>query len=149
MGSPRYLAAHLLMPRFLREQGAPAVLDAIERGDADFFIPVWANAGFRFTTRPTYRPQGGLRLGVLTLPMPRDVTEAYLAIVVGRTADPAYLRYFLWEKSESVFDDKPRTAITEWAGTRHRNFGEGPPFTGDLARDSAEFVARVAGLCAK
>jgi hypothetical protein len=149
MSSPRYLAEHMLMPRFLREQGAPAVLDAIERGDADFFIPVWANAGFRFTTRPAYRPQGGLRVGVLTLPMPREVTEAYLAAVIGKTEDPAYLRYFLWEKSESLFDDKLHTVISEWAGTQHRNFGEGPPFTGDLARDSAEFVARVAALCAK
>jgi hypothetical protein len=149
MGSPRYLAAHFVMPRFLREQGAPAVLDAIERGDADFFIPVWMTAGFRFTTRPMYQPQGGLRLGVLTLPIPREATEAYLAIVVGRTADPAYLRYFLWEKSESVFDDKPRTVISEWAGTEHRNFGQGPPFTGNLDTDSGGFVARVAALCAK
>ena len=148
MSSARYLAAHLLMPRFLREQGAPAVLDAIERGDADFFQPVWMNAGFRFTTRPSYRAHGGLRMGVLTLPMPRDVTEAYLAAVVGKTAEPAYLRYFLWEKSESLFDDKPHTVITEWAGTEHRNYGQGPPFTGDLTKDGGEFVARVAALCA-
>lgn len=147
MGSPRYLAAHLLMPRFLREQGAATVLDAIERGDADFFHPVWMNAGFGFATRPSYRAQGGLRVGVLTLPMPRDVTEAYLAAVVGKTAEPAYLRYFLWEKSESLFDDKPRTVISEWAGTEHRNYGQGPPFTGDLARDSEEFVARVVAFC--
>jgi hypothetical protein len=148
MSSPRYLAAHLLMPRFLREQGASVVLDAIERGDADFFLPLWVNAGFRFTTRPSYSAHGGLRVGVLTLPMPREVTEAYLAAVVGKTAEPAYLRYFLWEKSESVFDDKPRTVISEWAGTEHRNYGQGPPFTGDLTRDTGEFVARVAALCA-
>ena len=148
MSSPRYLAAHLLMPRFLREQGASVVLNAIERGDADFFQPVWVNAGFRFTTRPSYSAHGGLRVGVLTLPMPREATEAYLAAVVGKRAEPAYLRYFLWEKSESVFDDKPRTVISEWAGTEHRNYGQGPPFTGDLAKDSGEFIARVAALCA-
>jgi hypothetical protein len=148
MASPRYLAAHLLMPRFLRERGAPAVLDAIERGDADFFLPVWMNAGLRFTTRPSYRAQGGLRVGVLTLPLPRDTTEAYLAVVVGKTAEPAYLRYFLWEKSESLFDDKPRTVISEWAGTAHRNYGQGPPFTGELTRDSGELIARLVALCA-
>jgi hypothetical protein len=147
MASPRYLAAHLLMPRFLREQGAPAVLDAIERGDADFFQPVWMNAGFRFTTRPIYRTQGGLRVGVLTLPTPREATEAYLAAVVGKTAEPGYLRYFLWEKSEPLFDDKPRTVISEWAGTAHRNYGQGPPFTGELTRDSGELIARVVALC--
>lgn len=68
MGSPRYLAEHMLMPRFLREQGAPAVLDAIERNDADFFIPVWMDAGFRFTPKLVYRTRGELLLGVLTLP---------------------------------------------------------------------------------
>lgn len=149
MGSPRYLAAHLLMPRFLREQGAPAVLDAIERGDADFFLPVWMNAGFRFTTRPSYRVEGALRLGLLTLPMPREATEAYFAVIVGKASETDYLRYFLWEKSASVFDDKPRTVISEWAGTEHSNFGQGPPFTGDLKVDSGEFLARVAALCAK
>jgi hypothetical protein len=92
--------------------------------------------------------QVGLRVGVLTLPTPRDVTEAYLAAVVGKTAEPPYLRCFLWEKSESLFDDKPRTVISEWAGTEHRNYGQGPPFTGDLTRDSGEFVARVLALCA-
>jgi hypothetical protein len=79
--------------------------------------------------------------------MPRETTEAYLAIVVGKTAEPGYLRYFLWEKGESVLDDKPYTVITEWAGTEHRNFGRGPPFTGELSKDSSEFVARVATLC--
>jgi hypothetical protein len=149
MSSPRYLAEHMLLPRFLREQGAPAVLDAIERSDADFFQPVWMNAGFRFATRPSYRAQGGWRLGVLTLPMPRETTEAYLAAVVGKTAEPAYLRYFLWEMSESLFDDKPHTVISEWAGTAHRNYGQGPPFTGDLSKDSGEFVARVVAVCTK
>ena len=148
MSSHRYVAEHMLLPRFLREQGAAAVLDAIERGDADFFQAVWMNAGFRFTTRPSYRAQGGLRVGVLTLPLPRGATEAYLVAVVGKTADPAYLRYFLWEKSESLFDDKQHTVISEWAGTEHRNFGQGPPFTGDLTKDSGEFVARVVALCA-
>ena len=148
MSSPRYVAAHLLLPRFLREQGAPAVLDAIERGDADFFQPV---GSMRASASRPGRAIGrkGLRVGVLTLPMPREVTEAYLAAVVGKTPDPSYLRYFLWEKSESVFDDKPRTVISEWAGTEHRNFGQGPPFTGDLAKDSGEFVERAVALCAR
>jgi hypothetical protein len=147
MGSPRYIAEHLLLPRFVREKGASAVLEAIERGDADFFIPVWMEAGFRFNTRLMYRTQGGMRLGMLTLPMPREVTEAYFALVVGKAADPAYLRYFLWETSDPGSDDEPRTVISEWAGAVHRNYGSGPPFTRDLANDSAKFVARVAELC--
>ena len=147
MSSPRYLAAHLLLPRFLREQGAVTVLDAVERNDADFFIPVWMQAGFRFTSRLFHQSADGLRVGVLTLPMPREPTEAWFAAVVGSTSDPAYLRYFLWEKGESVLDNRPRTVITEWAGSQHRNYGEGPPFAGDLAGDRAAFVARVIETC--
>ena len=147
MGSPRYLAAHLLMPRFLRERSAAAALDAIERNDADFFIPVWMEAGFRFTPRLFHQLADGLRVGVLTLPMPREPTEAWFAAVVGGASDPAYLRYFLWEKGESGSDNQPYTVISEWAGTQHRNYGAGPPFTGDLAGDRAAFVARVLQLC--
>lgn len=141
MSSPRYLAAHLLLPRLLREKGA-AALEAIEKSDADFFIPVWAEAGFRFTTRLMYLPRGDLRIGVLTLPMPRESTEAYLAAIAGRTSDASLLRYFLWEKSED-----PATVIGEWAGSAHRNYGAGPPFTGNLAGDCAKFIDRVAELC--
>jgi len=148
MSSPRYFAAHLILPRFAREKGAATVLDAIERNDADFFIPVWMEAGFRFTPRFVYQVTGGLRLGVLTLPMPRQPTEAWFAAIVASASDPAYLRYFLWEQGESV-DGNARTVVTEWSGTGHLNYGDGPPFTGDLAGDRGAFVARVAQICKK
>jgi hypothetical protein len=147
MSSPRYVAEHLVMPRFLREQGAGAVLDAMERNDADFFVPVWMQAGFRFTPRLFYQaaPEGR-RIGVLTLPMPRKPTEAWLAAIVGSASDAAYLRYFLWEQGDSG-DGPPRSVIGEWSGTIHRNYGGGPPFTRDLANDCAAFIARVTELC--
>ena len=147
MSSPRYLAEHLIMPRYLREKGAAAALDAVERNDADFFIPVWMEAGFRFSPRFFYQLGEGARIGVLTLPMPREPTEAWLAAIVGAASDPAALRYFLWEKSESVLDDRPRTVLSEWSGSSHLNYGAGPPFTGNLANDCAVFIARVVQIC--
>jgi hypothetical protein len=146
MSSPRYLAEHIVMPRFVREQGAGSVLDAIERNDPDFFIPVWMQAGFRFTPRLFYRAAEGHRVGVLTLPMPREPTEAWLAAIVGSSSDAAYLRYFLWEQSDST-DGQPRTVVGEWAESAHRNYGDGPPFTRDLASDCAAFIARVTRIC--
>ena len=147
MSSPRYLAAHVLMPRFLREQGARTVLDAIERNDADFFIPVWMEAGFRFTSRLLYQAGDALRMGVLTLPMPRGPTEAWFAAIVGSAADPAYLRYLLWEQGEPGSDGTPGTVLSEWSGTKHLNSGAGPPVTGNLANDRSAFVARVMQIC--
>ena len=147
MGSPRYLAEHVLMPRFLRERGASAALDAIERNDADFFILVWMEAGFTFTPKLFYRTAAGLRVGALTLPMPRAPTEAWLAAVVGSASDPGYLRYLLWERGESLSDEAPQTVIGEWSGSTHRNFGAGPPFTGSLGNDCAAFLARVVQIC--
>ena len=141
MSSPRYLAAHLLMPRFVREKGR-AALDAVERNDPDFFLSVWAEAGFRFTSRLMYATRGELRIGVLTLPMPREWSEAYLAAIVGKASDASALRYFLWEKGEDA-----ATVIGEWAGATHRNYGAGPPFTGNLAGDCGKFLDRVAELC--
>ena len=148
MSSPRYLAEHMLMPRFLREKGAGAALDAIERNDADFFIPVWMEAGFRFTPRFFYRSVDDLRVGAMTLPMPRQPTEAWLAAIVGSTSDPGYLRYLLWEQSDSL-EGRPRTVISEWSGSGHLNYGYGPPITGNLGNDCAAFLARVVQICSK
>ena len=147
MTSPRYLAEHLIMPGFLRERGAAAVLDAIERSDSDFFIPVWMQAGFRFSPRFMYRTTGELRIGAMTLPRPREATEAYFAAVVGKPADAAFARYFLLEASDSAADGATRTIVGEWAASAHRNYGAGPPFTGDLATDCGSFLAQVATLC--
>lgn len=134
------------MPRFVHEQGAVAVLDAIERNDADFFIPVWMQAGFRFSPRLFHQVADGRRTGVLTLPMPREPTEAWLAAIVGSPSDPAYLRYFLWESGETT-GGPPLTVIGEWAGSTHRNYGAGPPFTRGLTTDCAAFIARVVQIC--
>lgn len=147
MGSGRYLAAHILMPRFIRDRGVANVLAAIERDDRDFFIPVWFEAGFRFDTLLIYTQQAEFSIGIIGMPKPREMTEAYLVAVVGKPADPTFCRYFLWEQSISVLDNAPRTVLGEWDDTRHRNHGDGPPFTGDLANDCAKFMVAVINAC--
>lgn len=149
MGSPRYIAAHMLMPRFVRERGVTTVLDAIARNDGDFFIPVWFEAGFRFNPLLIHTIQGDFALGILGLPQPREMTEAWLAVIVGKPADPSYCRYFLWEKSISVLDNTPRTVVGEWDESKHGNHGDGPAFTGDLATDCAAFVTAVMNVCTR
>jgi hypothetical protein len=138
--SPRYLAEHLILPRFLKERGAADVFAAFARGDRNFFDPVWAEAGFRFLPRFDFGEIDGLRLGLMTLPTPRDATEAYFAVLVGRTSDPALLRCFLWEKGDA------RTVMTEWREGKHLNYGEGPPFTGDWGADGDEVLKKIYGI---
>jgi hypothetical protein len=147
MSSPRYLAAHLILPAFLREQGAPALLAAIERADADFFVPVWMQAGFRFSPRFIHRAFGELRIGVLSLPRPRQETEAFFAAVAARVTDLQPARFFLLELAEPAGEGGGRTMIGEWAVTAHRNFGNGPPFSGDFAADAGAFIEQVKRLC--
>jgi len=144
--SPRYLAEHLILPRFLRERGGAAALDAIHERDADFFIPVWAEAGFRFTPRMVHTTNQGYRLGLITLPAPREDTEAYFAAIVGSESIPLDWGYFVLESSTSI-DGTPRTVIGEWSDGRHMNFGSGPAFTGNLEDDAVAFIESVLEIC--
>jgi hypothetical protein len=147
MGSPRYLAEHILMPRFLHERGL-AVVDAIERNDADFFIPVWFEAGFRFSPVLIFQVHASYRVGVVTFPMPREDTEAYLGVfVVPPTAGT--IRYFTWERSLDIMTGQPATVIGEWSDRGHGNHGEGPPFTGDLSHDTQALILRVLAVAAR
>jgi hypothetical protein len=144
--SPRYLAEHFIMPRFLRERGASACLDAIAAKDDAFFIPVWFEAGFQFRPMFLASTHGPYRLGIMTFPRPRETTEAYVGIVVGRTDNPAFLRYFLWEESVSLMTSEPATVIGEWDGGTHRNYGAGPKFSGSFENDIAELTQRVLAI---
>ena len=146
MLSPRYLAEHLILPRYLREQGGAAALNAIDGRDADFFIPVWAEAGFRFTPRMVHTANQDFRVGVITLPQPREDTEGYLAAIVGRVSDPSEWGYFVLESSTSL-DGTPRTVVGEWSGSKHANFGSGPPFTGNIEDDVVAFIEAVLVIC--
>jgi len=146
--SPRYVAAHMVLPRFFAERGGAALLDAIEAKDADAFIPVWMTAGFRFTPTFLYTTVGDRRVGVMTLPMPREPAEAYMAILVGSTATPADARMFLLEKAEPLTPSSPTTYFCSWAESRHLNHGPGPAFTGDLATDAWAAAQRALALVA-
>lgn len=135
--SPLYLAEHFLMPQLIEERGVGAILSAIDSKNADFFVPVWSRAGFRFTPVFLYAVQSGYRIGVLTFPQPTGVTEAYLGAVIGRGDDPKLLRYFLWEQSLSG------TVVGEWNAEGHMSHGPGPEFSGTLQSDAWEFTKRV------
>jgi len=144
--SPRYIAEHFLFPAFLRAHGIEAVLRAIEFRDSQFFIPIWVEAGFRFTPNLLYSVYDDYRVGTLTFPTPRAITEAFMGVVVGRVSDPKYARYFTWELSVSTHDQRPTTVLGEWNDGRHVNYGAGPAPSGNLQSDAWQLVQSVLRL---
>jgi hypothetical protein len=145
--SPRYVAEHLILPRFIAQSGPLEVLAALERNDADFFIPVWMEAGFRFTPRFFVKSSGPFRVGALTFPMPREQTEGWLGVIVARSDAPPWFRYFVWEKSVEIMTGADATVIAEWRGDTHVNHGKGPAFTGQLPDDVWTFADAAVRLC--
>ena len=117
------------------------MLRAIEYRDTQFFAPIWIEAGVRFTPNLLYAEHDGHRIGALTFPTPRDLTEAYMGAVIGRSGDPQFLRYFTWELGINVMDQTRCTVVGEWdAEGRHVNHGAGPMPSGNLPTDVWQFV---------
>ncbi len=85
---------------------------------------------------------------MVTFPLPREDTEAYLGVfVVPPTAET--IRYFTWERSIDIMTGQPATVIGEWTHDGHRNHDAGPPFTGDLSHDAQALIQRVLVLAAQ
>ena len=147
MASRRYLAVHFLLRDLLREVGATRALDAIAAKDAEFFARVWIEAGFKFAPLFLHEAKDGWRLGLITLPAPRESTEAYVALVAAPMSAPDSHRYMLWEKgSPSPFDGSAQTFLCEWTGSGHIVHDDGPAYTGQLDRDAPAFIARCRAL---
>jgi|JI10StandDraft_1071094.scaffolds.fasta_scaffold528957_2 hypothetical protein len=149
MASRRYLAVHFLLRDLLREAGAARALDAIAARDTEYFARVWAEAGFRFAPLFLYEAKDGWRIGLITLPAPRESTEAYVALVASPIAAPDTHRFILWEKgSPSPFDGSAQTFLCEWTGAGHVTHDDGPPYTGQLEIDAPAFIGRCRQLLA-
>ncbi|WP_394841202.1 hypothetical protein LZC95_29545 [Pendulispora brunnea] len=139
--SPRYVAAHMALPALLQSLGPKRVLDAIEVNDAELFAFLWTKCGFHFRPRFFHTTYGVHRLGVMTFPEPRDIAEAYMGLVVGRTDSPAYYQYFTWEMAlDLAGGPEPATLLGTWTSRTHTNLGEGPALTGDLMKDAWAFA---------
>jgi hypothetical protein len=147
MASRRYLAVHFLLRDYLRDPGPAPALDAIAARNADYFARVWADAGFRFAPLFLHEVKDGWRIGLITLPAPRETVEAYVALVASPVAAPDQHRFILWEKgSPSPFDGTAQTFLSEWTPRGHVTLDHGPPYTGQLDADAPAFIERCREL---
>jgi hypothetical protein len=86
------------------------------------------------------------RIGVLSLPPPKDLGEAHMVGLVVKKSDPAYARYFTLEHDYVLAKKAERTLVCERDGQTHKKHGDGPALTGTFATDSAAFIDAFMGL---
>src|SRR5213078_3344585 len=119
-----YALAHVFLPNLLKLKGHAAVVSAIERRDLAYFEPLWAQAHI------AHRPH-------LTSQV-RD--PYYIATIVVKAADPAFMRYFTLEHDFVLAKQSNRTLLCEREGQKHNKRGDGPVLTGNPGDDAGAFV---------
>jgi hypothetical protein len=150
--TPTYALAHVFVPNLLRLKGHVSVVSALERRDLAWLDSLWAQA--QVTHRPfvsthtresskllrEFDARDQYRIATITLPPPREMGEAYIAGVVIKAGDPAYVRYFTLEHDYVLARNANRTVLCERVGQKHTRLGDGPAMTGNNEADAKAFV---------
>lgn len=138
--TPTYALAHVFLPNLVKLKGAATIVGVIERKEKFFFDTVWSQAHVEHTpfilaaTRDTYR------IGVLDLPAPKDLGEAFFFALVVSSKDPSYARVFTLEHDYVLAKKADRTLVCEREGTRHTKHFDGPVLTGNKEADASAFI---------
>jgi len=85
------------------------------------------------------------RIGVLDLPAPKDLGDAFFAGWVIKKSDVTFARFFLLEHDYVLAKKANSTTLTEREGmlvgsVRHAKLGPGSPITGNFDVDAVAFV---------
>ncbi|CAN5177644.1 hypothetical protein BH11MYX1_BH11MYX1_04370 [soil metagenome] len=136
--------AHIILPNTMKLKGASVVVSAMERRDVSMFANVWEQTGIPHTPQVLAKERNEMwRIGVLQMPAPSEMGEAYMVAFVAKKNDAAIARYFLLEYDYVLATRSVRTIVTERDGARTTKRGEGPPVTGDFAADAGAFVDAI------
>ena len=138
--TPAYALAHVFLPNMLKLKGQAAVVSAIERRDLVYFDPLWAQAHITHNPHVSSENRDPYRVVTMSLPAPTEMGEAYMAGIVIKVSDPAYLRYFTLEHDFVLAKKANRTLLCEREGQKHTKLGDGPALTGNAADDARAFV---------
>jgi hypothetical protein len=132
--------AHVVLPNLMKLKGAATLVSAMERRDASPFAQVWQQTGVNHNPFVAAKERGDWRFGVMTLPAPKQMGEAYLCAFVTKKNDAAMTRYFTLEYDYVLATKTSKTVVCEREGQRTVKKGDGPPVTGDFTTDSNAFV---------
>jgi len=148
--SPINTLAHTLLPNLVKLKGHTAFAHAVERKDKAFFTQSWQQAyldhdpKFFYTTKDNVDNSVSFRIGVVSLPEPKETGDAYMLATVVKRNDAAFGRTFLLEKDWVMKTKQDKTTVTERegggaAGRRSVHF-DGPQITGNFEKDAQAFV---------
>ena len=112
----------------------------IERKEKFFFDQVWSQAHVEHQPQLLAEERSGFKIGVITLPAPKEMGEAFMVAFVIKAQDQSATRYFLLEHDYVLAKKADRTMITEREGSRHTKHFEGPAVTGTFETDAAAFI---------
>ncbi|HEU0037518.1 MAG TPA: hypothetical protein VFQ53_43200 [Kofleriaceae bacterium] len=138
--SPAYALAHVFLPNHTKLKGAATLISAIERKEKAFFDIVWSQAFVTHDPQIHAELREPYRIGVISLPPPKEMGEAYLAGWLVKRNDPAFWRYYTLEHDYVLARRENRTVLAERDGQKHSKHGDGPPVTGNFAVDARAFI---------
>jgi hypothetical protein len=139
--------AHVVLPNLMKLKGASSLVSAMERRDVSAFAQVWSQTGVDHTPQVIAKEReldGAVwRFGVMSLPTPSEMGEAYMCAFVAKKNDAAVTRYFTLEYDYVLATKSTRTLLAEREGTKMTKHGEGPKLTGDFQGDSSAFIDAI------
>jgi hypothetical protein len=135
--------AHVVLPNLMKLKGAATLVSAMERRDIGVFQHVWTQTSIAHSPQVLAKERNGWRTGVMSLPAPNEMGEAYMCAFVAKKNDASVTRYFTLEHDFVLKTQATRTQLCERVGQNTRKYGEGPPITGDFAADAGAFADAV------
>jgi hypothetical protein len=144
MASALDTIAHVILPNLMKLKGASVVVSAMERRDVSLFTSVWQQTGIDHTPQVLAKERNETwRIGVLSMPTPHEMGEAYMVAFVAKKNDAAITRYFTLEYDYVNVTKSTRTILCERDSGKTTKRGEGSPITGDFQTDASAFVEIV------
>ena len=149
MASALDTIAHVVIPNVMKLKTAATLISAAERRDASAFAQVWQATGLAHTPQLIAKEKGDYRFGVMSLPAPSQMGEAYMCAFVAKKNDAAVTHYFTLEYDFVLATKQAKTIVCGRDGARTVKHGDGPASTGDFQADATAFVDAIIDVLTK
>jgi hypothetical protein len=138
--SPSFTLIQVFIPNLIKLKGTATVISALERKEKAYLDQLWSQAFVTHDPQIAAVLREPYRIGVFTLPPPKELGEAHMVGLVVKKGDPVFSRYYTLEHDYVLAKKAERTLLCEREGQIHKKHGDGPALTGDFAKDSVAFI---------